>query len=53
MDYFRTKVISPQDIEELVEDYYDERGWETATGIPRREKLQELGISDLVSEGSA
>ncbi|MBM4432481.1 MAG: hypothetical protein FJ025_00560 [Chloroflexi bacterium] len=43
-DYYKTRVITEQDMESLLEDYYDERGWDKATGIPTSEKLKELGL---------
>jgi aldehyde:ferredoxin oxidoreductase len=43
-DYYKTKVITEQDMESLLEDYYDERGWDKAIGIPTSEKLKELGL---------
>jgi len=44
MDYFRSTTLSREDVERLVEDYYDERGWDRETGIPTPEKLKELGL---------
>ena len=44
MDYFRRKVLSRNDVEKWLDDYYDERGWDKVTGIPTEEKLTELGI---------
>ena len=29
----------------MVDDYYDERGWNKITGIPKKRKLKELGLS--------
>jgi len=43
MDYFRTKVITREDTERALDDYYDERGWDQE-GIPTPEKLKELGL---------
>jgi len=31
----------------LMNDYYELRGWDKKTGVPKREKLTELGISEL------
>lgn len=33
------------DIDRMVRDYYDLRGWDSASGYPSQEKLKELGIS--------
>ena len=45
MDYYRKNVISKDDIDKLLKDYYNERGWDVELGIPTEEKLEELGIS--------
>lgn len=34
-------------IDALMHDYYELSGWNTKTGSPKREKLIELGISEL------
>jgi len=44
MDYFKSTTLDREDVEKLVEDYYDERGWDQKTGIPTRKKLTELGL---------
>ncbi|MFH1002891.1 MAG: aldehyde ferredoxin oxidoreductase N-terminal domain-containing protein [Chloroflexota bacterium] len=46
-DYYRTKVITREDFEGLLDEYYDERGWDKKTGTPTPEKLRELGLGDL------
>jgi aldehyde:ferredoxin oxidoreductase len=36
---------------ELMKDaYYDFRGWDSATGIPTREKLRELDLESLIPD---
>ena len=37
-------------IEEMIDDYYEARGWEKDTGIPSREKLYELGLVDVAAD---
>jgi aldehyde:ferredoxin oxidoreductase len=44
-DYYRKKKLSAEDIERLLDDYYDERGWNMERGIPTEEKLEELGLA--------
>jgi aldehyde:ferredoxin oxidoreductase len=34
----------------MLDDYYDERGWDIETGIPTREKLEELGLEDTADD---
>lgn len=48
-DYYKTKVLSKEELEALLNDYYDERGWDIQKGIPARQKLIDLGL-DKVAE---
>jgi aldehyde:ferredoxin oxidoreductase len=43
-DYFNTKVITKEDSEKILDDYYDERGWDALLGTPTPSKLKELGL---------
>ena len=49
-DYFQTKTLTREDIEKLLDDYYDERGWVPQTGCPSREKLSQLGMHDIMDQ---
>ena len=33
---------------EMLPEYYSERGWDKETGIPNKDTLQKLGLSELV-----
>ncbi len=44
------KVLTASDLYRLLDDYYDERGWELERGIPSREKLTSLGLLDVVKD---
>ncbi len=44
-DYYGNP-LTKEDIERLLDDYYNERGWDIATGIPTPQKLEELGLYD-------
>jgi len=44
MDYYRTKILTREDLEGLLDDFYDERGWDKKTSAPTPEKLRELGL---------
>jgi len=44
---FRKDRVPPFDA--LMGDYYELRGWDKKTGVPKKEKLIELGISELIS----
>lgn len=48
-DYYGNP-LSQEAIERLIDDYYQERGWTTAEGIPTREKLTELGLEKLAAD---
>jgi aldehyde:ferredoxin oxidoreductase len=48
-DYFGTPV-SREDCEKLLEDYYDERGWDIETGIPTEKTLTEYGLKDVAQD---
>lgn len=50
MDYFETKELTIEDVEGILDDYYDERGWEIKRGIPKKEKLEELGLNFAVGD---
>ena len=43
-DYYQTSELNRSDIEALLEDYYDERGYDKKSGLPTKEKLKELGL---------
>jgi len=43
-DYFKTKVVSKEDVEAMLDDYYEERGWDKKAGLPTSEKLKELNL---------
>ncbi len=43
-------VVDKADLEKMKDTYYEYRGWDKATGIPRAEKLAELGLEDLTSD---
>jgi|GEM_PF-849032 len=46
-DYYGRQ-MTRDDIVTIFDGYYDERGWDVVTGIPKPEKLKELGLNDLV-----
>ncbi len=46
-DYYRIRELTREDVFKLLDDYYDERGWDIAGGVPGEEKLAELGLQDL------
>ena len=44
------EVLSKDDVERLLDDYYDEHGWEIRRGIPSKEKLINLGLAEVVND---
>jgi aldehyde:ferredoxin oxidoreductase len=45
-DYFG-RSVTREGFEAILDDYYDEHGWDISKGVPTRKKLAELGIEDL------
>ena len=43
-DYYNVRELTEKDIQEMFDDYYDERGWDKEKGNPGREKLEKLGL---------
>ncbi len=43
-DYHRIRELTREDVLKLLDDYYEERGWDIKDGTPRSEKLAELGL---------
>jgi aldehyde:ferredoxin oxidoreductase len=50
MDFFGTKVLTAVDMEKMLDDYYDERGWDMEKGIPTKDKLIELELGWVVRD---
>jgi aldehyde:ferredoxin oxidoreductase len=46
---YKGEVIDEQKFEEMKDEYYAIRGWDQKTGIPTREKLEELGLGDVAA----
>jgi aldehyde:ferredoxin oxidoreductase len=44
------KVIPREEFERAKDEFYAIRGWDPETGIPRPEKLRELGLGDVADE---
>jgi aldehyde:ferredoxin oxidoreductase len=48
-DYFG-KPLQHKDLEKMLDDYYDERGWSSSEGTPTEWKKKALGLEDLDSK---
>jgi aldehyde:ferredoxin oxidoreductase len=44
LEYLSGRPLTPDDVERMRDDYYDEQGWDSQTGIPSPERLNELGL---------
>jgi aldehyde:ferredoxin oxidoreductase len=42
-------VLSAQELETMLKEYYELRGWDRETGYPTKEKLTELGLEEYIS----
>ncbi len=43
-DFFGETIITPEVANQLLDGYYDERGWDKIRGIPMQEKIKELSL---------
>jgi aldehyde:ferredoxin oxidoreductase len=50
MNYNRTKELTRDDVEKMFDDYYDERGWDIEKGIPTKQKLEDLDLTDVAKD---
>ncbi len=50
MDYYHRRIIDRAASEKILDDYYDERGWDKKLGIPTKEKLIKLGLGEHYDE---
>ncbi|MBI4333336.1 MAG: aldehyde ferredoxin oxidoreductase family protein [Chloroflexi bacterium] len=46
----RGAVLSREAVGRLLDEYYELRGWEKESGVPTRQKLNELGLHDIADE---
>ncbi len=46
----RGMVITRQMLDNLLDQYYEFRGWDKKTGIPTRERLLQLGLEDVAQD---
>jgi len=43
-------MLSREQMEKLLDEYYEVRDWDVQTGIPKKEKLQELNLGDVTKK---
>lgn len=46
LNYLNEEPLTPEEFEQMIDEYYDERGWDIKTGIPTKRNLEELGLSE-------
>ncbi len=47
---YKGEVLDKEKFETMKDEYYEIRGWDKKTGIPSRDKLEELGLGDVAEE---
>ena len=47
---FKGEVLETGKFEEMKSQYYALRGWDAASGVPGKEKLEELGLADVAKD---
>lgn len=47
---YKGETIDPEEFEVMLDEYYELRGWDKETGIPRRDKLEKAGLQDVAEE---
>jgi len=50
-DYYEKVEITKEKAYGMLDDYYDEMGWDVKTGIPTLAKLKELGLEYVAEDG--
>ncbi len=50
MDYFQETPLARRDVDRLLNDYYEERGWDKKTGVPTANKLKDLGLENTAPQ---
>lgn len=46
-DYLSERPLSREDVDKMIEDYYEEQGWDPKTGIPTGQRILQLGLGEL------
>ena len=44
------EVLEKDKFEKMKDEYYELRGWDVATGLQTRGRLEELGLSDVAED---
>jgi len=46
----KKKVVDREKFEQLKDEYYELRGWDRTTGLLKKEKLMQLGLTEVISQ---
>jgi len=49
-DYFDVASVSHEDLEKMLDTFYEEKGWDIRTGIPTSQKLKELDLDYVAKD---
>jgi aldehyde:ferredoxin oxidoreductase len=49
-DYYETKTLTKKDTDKILDDYYEERGWDIDSGQPTAARLKALALEEFISE---
>ena len=44
------RVVTREEIHQVLDEYYELRGWEKSSGLPMEKTLNELGLNDIAAE---
>ena len=47
---FKGSMLDEDTFRQLLEEYYEQRGWDKRSSIPTNDKLLELGLNDVADE---
>jgi len=50
---FKGERLDPERFQQMLDQYYELRGWDKTTGIPLPDRLEELGLSDIARDLAA
>jgi len=48
-DYWGNR-LTREDCERILDEFYDESGWDVASGIPKKKRLEEVGLKDIADD---
>jgi aldehyde:ferredoxin oxidoreductase len=46
--YVTGEPLPREECEQMIQDYFDEQGWETETGVPTKTRLEQLGLTECM-----